>query len=275
MLVAVVSAGATSYERLKSRMNDHFDHAEWSEVLATSSQMVNLRPSDVVPYSTALIAAQFLKDVSAENHYLELSQRNRVHIDSLLQQVYVRTKLIHNAQVYEGLLLNLKNNNRWLSRVFNIYLLDFYAFARKTDETIAIADELLEVTPNSLRFKKIKADALFYQGRHEEAVALYEEVLRSDANNNEIITLLGAYYVAQDDKLLNAVDSAYLKDEQPIDSVYIARKREVIDTRLPRTIELLKRAYEICPSEHLKNEMERLQAIRPLLPQSTITPKRK
>lgn len=266
MLAAVVSAGATSYERMTGRMNDHFDHAEWKEVLSISEQMVAMRPTDVEPYSTALIAAQFLGDVPAENHYLEMSQRYRVHIDSLLQQVYVRTKLIHNAQVYEGLLLNLKKNNRWLSRVFNIYLLDFYAFARKNDRTIAIADELLAVSPNNLRFKKIKADALFYRGNHEEAVALYEDVLRNDTSNYEIMTLLAAYYVAQNDKLLNEIDSAYVKEPYPVDSVYVARKRDVIDSRLPRTIELMQRAYEMRPSEHLKSEIARLQAVEPTLP---------
>lgn len=267
MFVVIGGAGATSYERITGRMNDHFAHAEWGEVLSTTRQMINLRPADVTPYSTALIAAQFLNDVSAENYYLELSQRNRVHIDSLLQQVYVRTKLIHNAQVYESLLLNLKDNNKWLTRVFNIYLLDFYAFARKTDEAISIADELLEVTPNSLRFKKIKADALFYQGKHEDAVALYEDVLRNDTFNYEIITLLGAYYVAQNDRLLNEIDSTYLKEEQPIDSIYIARKQAVIDGSLPRTIELLQRAYDLQPSKHLESEIARLKALKPDLPQ--------
>lgn len=261
-----LSALATSYERLTSRMDDHFNHAEWKEVLSTSTQMVQLRPADVVPYSTALIAAQFLEDIPTENHFLELSQRNRVHIDSLLQQVYVRTRLIHNAQVYEGLLHNLKSNNKWLARVFNIYLLDFYAFARKTDQTIAIADELLEVTPNSNRFKKIKADALFYQGKHEEAIALYEDVLKSDTDNYEIITLLGAYYSTQDCKHLQEIDSLYLQDAQPIDSVYMARKQHIIDNSLPRTIELLQRAYATRPSKHLQSEIARLQAITPTLP---------
>lgn len=266
LLVATLSAGATNYQRLTSRMNDHFDHSEWKEVLSASDQMIGMQPTDVVPYSTALIAAQYLEDIPAENHYLELSQRNRVHIDSLLQQVYIRTKLIHDARVYEQLLLNLKINNKWLTRVFNIYLLDFYAFARKSDETIAIANELLAVTPNNSKYKKIKADALFLQGKHEPAVELYEEVLLSDRNNYEIITLLGAYYTTRHCKRLDEIDEQYLQDEQPTDSLYIARKQDVIENDLPRTIELLQQASDMQPSEHLKKEIERLKCITATLP---------
>lgn len=275
ILAVALSAGATNYKRLTSRMNDHFDHAEWKEVLSTANQMIDMLPTDATPYSTALIAAQYLEDIPAENHYLELSQRNRVHIDSLLQHVYVRTKLIHDARVYESLLLNLKSNNKWLARVFNIYLLDFYAFARKSDEAIAIADELLAVTPNSLKYKKIKADALFYKGNHEPAVELYEEVLQSDTQNYEIITLLGAYYTAQHDKMLNEIDSLYINGEQPIDSIYIARKQEIIDNEMPRTIALLQQAFEMRPSEHLKKEIARLQSLTATLPTKPVVTKGK
>ena len=257
---------ATSYERRLARMNDHFDHAEWSEVLLETHKMIEIKPNDVEPYSAALIAAQFLNDIPTENKYLNLSQSNRVHIDSLLHHVYIRTKLIHNAQVYEKLLLNLKANNKWLARVFNIYLLDFYDFARKTHETIKIADELLHATPNNVRFKKIKANALFYQGDSDEAVKLYEDVLSKDSTDYDVLTLLGAYYAYEDVKALNMIDSIYLCDTQAVDSSYINRKQVIIDTRITRTIDLMQRAHNIRPSDHLATEIKRLSAITCQLP---------
>lgn len=266
LFFVALSGYARSYERLAARMNDHFVHAEWREVLSAAQKMIELQPADVAPYSAALVASQFLNDVTSENHYLEMSQRNRVHIDSLLQHVYHRTKVIHNAHVYEGLLLNLKSNNKWLARVLNIYLLDFYAFARKTEETIAIADELLEVTPNSVRFKKIKADALFYQGNHEDAVKLYEAVLQADSANYDVITLLGVYYSRRDCMALAELDTLYVYDAQPVDSVYMARKRDIIDNRMARTVKLLQRAHELRPTDYLANEIARLQSITTDLP---------
>lgn len=257
---------ATSYERRLARMNDHFDHAEWSEVLDETRKMVDMKPTDVEPYSAALVAAQFLNDIPAENKYLMLSQNNRVHIDSLLQHVYGRTRLIHNAQVYEKLLLNLKANNRWLSRVFNIYLLDFYNFARKTQETITIADELLQATPDNLRFKKIKANALFYQGDNEEAIELYENILTCDSTDYEVLTFLGAYYTTLDIMAINEVDSMYLHDAQPVDSMYINRKQHIIDTRIQHTLSLLRKAHEMQPSEHLNSQIEQLSSVTCQLP---------
>ena len=262
----VLPLWATSYERRLARMNDHFDHAEWSEVLQETEMMIQTQPGDVEPYAAALIAAQFLEDIPTENRYIKQSQSNRVHIDSLLQCVYVRTRLLHNAQVYEQLLLNLKANNRWLTRVFNIYLLDFYDFARKTEQTIIIADELLQVTPDNKRFKKIKANALFYQGDSKEAVDLYEDILQQDSTDYETLTFLAAYYIAEDMTMLNDIDNAYLQDKHPTDSVYKAHKQHIIDTRIARSLTLLHKAQEMRPSDHLTNEIERLSNITNQLP---------
>ena len=256
-----ITVSATTYERLTARMNDHFDHAEWSEVLQETEKMVKINPQDADPYSAALIAAQFLNDLPTENKYLNLSQGNRVHIDSLLQHVYTRTRQIHNAHVYESLLLNLKANHKGLARVFNIYLIDFYSFARKTRETIAIADELLRVTPDNLRFKKLKADALFYQGDAQEAVDLYETIMQTDSTDYEIVTTLAAYYTAQADKCIKKLDNDYTTAPTPNDSLYAEQKQIIIDTHIASALDMLYRADNIQSSEHIVKEIARLQRI--------------
>ena len=266
LLSVALPSLATSYERRLARMNDHFDHAEWTEVLQETKKMVDLKPTDVEPYSAALVAAQFLNDIETENKYLKLSQNNRVHIDSLLQHVYIRTRLIHNAPVYEKLLLNLKANNRWLARVFNIYLLDYYNFARKTQETINVANELLAATPDNIRFKKIKANALFYQGDEREAVELYENILQRDSTDYETLTFLGAYYTTYDLLAISEIDSLYINDAHPIDSVYSIHKQQIIDNRIARTIAMLRMAQEMQPSEHLSNQIKQLSEITSQLP---------
>lgn len=259
-----LASSATSYERLSARMNDHFDHAEWSEVLVETEQMIKLRPTDADPYSAAIIAAQFLEDIPTENRYLTISQSNRIHIDSLLQRIYVRTKLIHNAHVYEQLLLNLKENNKWLSRVFNIYLLDFYDFARKTEETIKIADELLLITPDNIRFKKIKANALFYQGNTQEAVDLYESIIASQPDDYDILTFLAAYYTTQTHQALDELDNEYLNTTTLSNADYMARKQEIIDTQVAKSLDLLYKAQAIRTSEYIESEIEKLNLIRAL-----------
>ena len=261
-----LASSATSYERLSARMNDHFDHAEWSEVLVETEQMIKLRPTDADPYSAAIIAAQFLEDIPTENRYLTISQSNRIHIDSLLQRIYVRTKLIHNAHVYEQLLLNLKENNKWLSRVFNIYLLDFYDFARKTEETIKIADELLLITPDNIRFKKIKANALFYQGNTQEAVDLYESIIASQPDDYDILTFLAAYYTTQTHQALDELDNEYLNNTTLHDADYMARKQEITDTQVAKSLDLLYKAQAIRTSEYIESEIEKLNLIKTLSP---------
>ena len=266
LLCIVQLAFGQAYERLESRANDHYDHAEWSEVISITDRMVRIRPSDVAPYSAALVAAQFLNDIPTENRYLELSQYNRIPIDTLLQSVYERTRLMHNAAIYEGILLNLKTHNSWLAKVFNHYLLDYYAFAHKTDQTIAIADELLHVTPENIRYKKIKADALFYQGDHKPAVAIYENILSANPDDYDALTFLGIYYAAEIEKELNQVDTLYQQDHTPVDSIYHSRKRKIIDNQIPGTIELLKKAETVRPSEYIENRIAFLENVSDRLP---------
>lgn len=256
-----ITATATSYERLAARMNDHFEHAEWLEVLQETDAMIKINPIDADPYAAALIAAQFLNDLPAENKYLSQSQYNRVHIDSLLQHVYVRTKHLHNAKVYEDLLLNLKANNKGLARVFNIYLLDFYSFARKTHETIAIADELLKSTPENLRFRKLKADALFYQGDSEEAIKMYESIIQSDPTDYDVMTILSAYYTTQADKCIEQLYNEYTSTPTPDNAYYTRQMQVIMDSLVTPSLILLHQADSIRPSEYIKKEITRMQNI--------------
>lgn len=265
-LAFALSAWATTYERHAMRMNDHFLHAEWKEVLIETDQMVTMRPDDADPYSAALIAAQFLDDVSTENRYLRLSQKNRIHIDTIMVHVYDRTRIIKNAQIYEQLLLNLKANHQRMAKVFNIYLLGYYNFARKTQETIAIANELLQLTPDNVRILRIKANALFYQGDTEEAVEIHERLLASEPNNYESLTFLGTYYISLCDKEIERIEGEYLSELTPDDKVYIAAKQALIDDMIAHTITLLKQAYDITPSDFLAAEIERLGNITSQLP---------
>lgn len=266
-----LSVWATTYERHTMRMNDHFIHAEWNEVLIETEQMVTMRPGDADPYSAALIAAQSLNDISTENRYLRLSQQNRIHIDTIMVRVYNRTRSIKNAQVYEQLLLNLKANHRWMSKVFNMYLLDFYNFARKTKETIMIADELLILTPNNARIMRIKANALFYQGNTDEAALIHEKLLTMEPNNYESLTFLGTYYSSQCHKEIEEIENRYLNEKSPDETTYRAAKQAVIDNKIAHTITLLQQAYDITPSDFLASEIERLGNITSQLPQHPST----
>ena len=261
-----LSAVAQAYERLETRANDHYNHAEWSEVIAITDKMIRIRPFDVNPYSTALVAAQFLDDADTENRYLEQSQRNRVPIDTLLQSVYHKTKLLHNAKAYEAILLNLKKNNSWLAKVFNHYLLEYYVFARQTEKTIAIADELLHITPDNIRYTKIKANALFYQGDEKPAVTLYEKVLETDSTDYEALTFLSAYYGQNARMKLNNIDSLYINDSAPIDSVYLNMKQQIIDSSVSLTVDCMKRANAIRPSEYLEQQIAEMDNMEPRLP---------
>lgn len=266
---------ATNYERHKDRMNDHFNHSEWNEVRQEANEIIKIRPNCIETYSAAIIAAQFMNDIHDANKYLKKAQLNRVHIDSLLHNVYLRTKRIHNAQVYEKLLINLKGRNKGLARIFNLYLLEFYTFARKNDETINIANELLFVTPQNNRFKKIKANALFSRGDTKEAVKLYEDVLKKDSTDFEVLTFLGAYYTTQNYKDLNQIDSMYIRTEQPESELFIAQKQQIIETQVPRTIDLLQRAYKIRNTDLLNTEIQKLQSLDSELPQHPSMKKRR
>ncbi len=268
-VIVALQAWATSYERHTTRMNDHFIHAEWDEVLLETDRMIELQPTNPDPYSVALIAAQFLNDISTENRYLRLSQQNRIHIDTIMVRVYDRTRSIKNAQIYEGLLLNLKENHKWMAKVFNLYLLDYYDLARKTHETITIADELLALTPDNIRIMKIKAGALFYQGDIEEAVGLYSEILSLAPDDYTSVTFLATYHAMQCHKMIEELNTRYLSGMITDKEKYMTEKQHIIDNEIAYTLTLLQQANEMTTSQYLMDEIQKLQSITPQPPHTT------
>lgn len=265
-LLATLSAQAQVYERLEARATDHYDHAEWSDVISVTDRMVRIHPEDVEPYSMALVAAQFTDDITTESRYLVLSQRNGVPIENLLAAVYDRTRALHDTRIYEAILLNLKKDNQWLAKVFNHYLLDYYAFSRQFDHAIAIADELLNVTPDNVRYAKIKAESLFRRGNTDASVTLFNKILAKNPSDYDALTFLGAYYSVQAEKALNEIDSIYLKSENPIDSVFILRKQLIIDTDIQHVLSLLQQACNIRCSSYLEEQIASLESLSPRLP---------
>lgn len=264
--LVALSTQAQVYERLEARATDHYDHAEWSDVISVTDRMVRIHPEDIQPYSMALVAAQFIGDKGTESRYLVLSQRNRVPIEQLLAGVYDRTRALHDTKIYEAILLDLKADNHWLAKVLNHYLLDYYAFSRQFDQAIAIADELLSVTPHNVRYTKIKADALFRQGNTETSVLLYNTILDENPADYDALTFLGAYYSVQAEKSLAEIDSLYLKTEEPSDSVFQNKKQQIIDTDIQYVLTLLHSACDIRPSSYLEAKIASLESLTPSLP---------
>lgn len=214
----------------------------------------------------ALVAAQFIGDKETESRYLVLSQRNGVAIEQLLAGVYDRTRALHDTQIYEAILLDLKTENHWLAKVLNHYLLDYYAFSRQFDQAIAIADELLSITPHNIRYIKIKADALFRQGNTYEAATLYNKILSENPSDYDALTFLGAYYSVKAEKALAEIDSLYLNAENPVDSIYQNQKQQIIDTDIQHVLNLLHSACDIRPSTYLEEQIASLESLSPSLP---------
>lgn len=265
-LLITLSMQAQVYERLEAHATDYYDHAEWSDVISVTDRMVRIHPEDIHPYSMALIAAQFIDDVATESRYLVLSQRNGVPIDQLMADIYDRTRLLHDTRIYEAILIDLKIDNHWLAKVLNHYLLDYYAFSRRFDQAITVADELLSVTPHNIRYTKIKANALFGLGNTDASVTLYNKILTDNPSDYDALTFLGAYYSVQTEKELAEIDSLYLKSENPVDSVFNLQKQLIIDTEVPYVLSLLYRAYNIRRSCFLEEQITSLESLSPRLP---------
>lgn len=262
--------GEQPYRTVLRKADDYFVNAEWRDALAMYDTLLERRPGRVKTYVDAVVASAMLNDSAAIMQYVVRSEMQGLSLDSLFTGIDVLSRSIGQTGVYEQVLLLVKSEQPWFTRVANNYLLGYYEFRRDAVHTLAIADELLAVMPRQVNYLKSKANALLLAGDSEAAVEVQKSILQIDSLDFDANLFLGSYYAVKGQERLDSIDTRYLEEVGPPPvqaSYYREAKREVLASDIASARRYFTAAVQRQSNRYLIDQLARLDRLTDELPQ--------
>lgn len=262
--------GEQPYRTVLRKADDYFVNAEWRDALAMYDTLLERRPGRVKTYVDAVVASAMLNDSAAIMQYVVRSEMQGLSLDSLFTGIDVLSRSIGQTGVYEQVLLLVKSEQPWFTRVANNYLLGYYEFRRDAVHTLAIADELLAVMPRQVNYLKSKANALLLAGDSEAAVEVQKSILQIDSLDFDANLFLGSYYAVKGQERLDSIDTRYLEEVGPPPvqaSYYREAKREVLASDIASARRYFTAAIQRQSNRYLIDQLARLDRLTDELPQ--------
>ena len=262
--------GEQPYRTVLRKADDFFVNAEWRDALAMYDTLLERRPGRVKTYVDAVVASAMLNDSAAIMQYVVRSEMQGLSLDSLFTGIDVLSRSIGQTGVYEQVLLLVKSEQPWFTRVANNYLLGYYEFRRDAVHTLAIADELLAVMPRQVNYLKSKANALLLAGDSEAAVEVQKSILQIDSLDFDANLFLGSYYAVKGQERLDSIDARYLEEvgQPPVQaSYYREAKREVLASDIASARRYFTAAVQRQSNRYLTDQLARLDRLTDELPQ--------
>lgn len=262
--------GEQPYRTVLRKADDYFVNAEWRDALAMYDTLLERRPGRVKTYVDAVVASAMLNDSAAIMQYVVRSEMQGLSLDSLFTGIDVLSRSIGQTGVYEQVLLLVKSEQPWFTRMANNYLLGYYEFRRDAVHTLAIADELLAVMPRQVNYLKSKANALLLAGDSEAAVEVQKSILQIDSLDFDANLFLGSYYAVKGQERLDSIDTRYLEEvgQPPVQaSYYREAKREVLASDIASARRYFTAAVQRQSNRYLTDQLARLDRLTDELPQ--------
>lgn len=262
--------GEQPYRTVLRKADDYFVNAEWRDALAMYDTLLERRPGRVKTYVDAVVASAMLNDSATIMQYVVRSEMQGLSLDSLFTGIDVLSRSIGQTGVYEQVLLLVKSEQPWFTRVANNYLLGYYEFRRDAVHTLAIADELLAVMPRQVNYLKSKANALLLAGDSEAAVEVQKSILQIDSLDFDANLFLGSYYAVKGQERLDSIDTRYLEEvgQPPVQaSYYREAKREVLASDIASARRYFTAAVQRQSNRYLTDQLARLDRLTDELPQ--------
>ena len=265
-----VAWGEQPYRTVLRKADDYFVNAEWRDALAMYDTLLERRPGRVKTYVDAVVASAMLNDSAVIMQYVVRSEMQGLSLDSLFTGIDVLSRSIGQTGVYEQVLLLVKSEQPWFTRVANNYLLGYYEIRNDAVHTLAIADELLAVMPRQVNYLKSKANALLLAGDSEAAVEVQKSILQIDSLDFDANLFLGSYYAVKGQERLDSIDTRYLEEvgQPPVQaSYYREAKREVLASDIASARRYFTAAVQRQSNRYLTDQLARLDRLTDELPQ--------
>ena len=244
------------YRTVLRKADDHFANREWQEAVAMYDVLLERRPGRVKTYVDAVVASAMMNDSSSIMQYVVRSEMQGLSLDSLFTGIDVLSRSIGQSGIYEQVLLLVKEQQPWFTRVTNNYLLGYYVFRHDAEKILAVAD----------------ADALLLLGNDTAAVEVQKTILDIDYLNFDANLFLGSYYAIKGQEKLKSIDQQYLEDSNGLSisaSVYKEEKRQVIDDDIACAKKYFTIAARVRSNKYLSEQLSMLSGLSDELPQSS------
>jgi tetratricopeptide (TPR) repeat protein len=187
-------AAQTDYDRTAAKAKRFFDNQEWLNANAMYMLMLDERPLEVSTYSHAIVSNMMANDTTSMSMLLEMSMRNNVPFDSLLNCVQHVSMQVGSSDLYEQVLLTSRRHFSWLTRGINAYLLKYYDFRNNGPEIIRYAKIMLNGMPDDVTFKRQLARGYLIDNKPDAALQTWLEILEKNPDHYDTILDVGNYY---------------------------------------------------------------------------------
>ena len=190
---SVFSANASN--KIKTKAEEHFAKKEWKEASEIYNIIINSEKRDISLYAPSIISAGKSNNYNRVMEYITLSEKCGIPLDSIFKSTLTLSLKTRSTDVYENMLLTIKEKQPWLKNLINGYLLEFYNSRKNTTKTIEIANIIIAGNPKNVTdIMTIKAKAFNDIGNIDSAINVMEDILGLDANNIDARIYLGNYY---------------------------------------------------------------------------------
>lgn len=200
IITATLAAYAVSpYPQLELKADRFFHQKEWAQAVATYDLMLDEKPDVPATYGRAIVSGAMAGDTVAGIRLFAKALDNHVPFDSVFSRVRSTSFELGRSDLYERLLLDIKEEYPWMRRTVNSFLLRYYDFRRDGTNMAAYADIMLQGSPDNIGFLTTKARGLMLTGDAKSAMATYEAILALDPDNYTALLELGNWHALRSD----------------------------------------------------------------------------
>lgn len=203
MAVALFAAAAYGTESadsaLAARADRAFDAGEWASAQALYSVLAARPQAPAHHYGRAIVASAQQSDTAVALEMASRALAAAVPLDSLLKSVETESYGLGNGNIYPDILLVMAKGMPYLQRPLLRRLLNLYVYRADAPNTIDCARRLLAGLPDNVRFLTVLAGAQYADGRVDEAIETYVNILVLQPDNIDALLALANHYDAAGD----------------------------------------------------------------------------
>ena len=141
-----------------------------------------------------MVAHYMAADTTRAVTLVQTAMNYAVPLDSLLSDLREVSLSTGSSDMYENLLLRVREAYPYLARAFNIRLADYYQFRSNGPMMVEYARKLLATSPDNIRYRRMLAEGYLLQGDNAAATREWTSILAQHPDDLATLLDLGSLY---------------------------------------------------------------------------------
>ncbi|MCC8071149.1 MAG: tetratricopeptide repeat protein [Bacteroidales bacterium] len=185
----------SGYDVLATKAAQFYERHNWASASAMYTLMVDERPSQSSTYAYAIVADGMRHESVSQMEMMRKAMANHVSFDSIFNQVATFSYQLGETTLYEDFLLKLKEEEPWMERTIDNYLLQYYTYRSNPEKMIEYSEKMLKGMPDNEGFLYTLAQGYLLNGEYSQAVATYESIITNNPKAYQALLYLGNFYM--------------------------------------------------------------------------------